>query len=132
MIGGESISTIRMGVVILFFVATVWFALIGLALSREASNEAADELERALEHNTEYVLDYLAAGEQIVPVAEAYALYCYNEDIISSCECGFHSPAQTAGSVEDCCLRDHLNGKCKVSLVNDGRGGYKMIVRKAD
>jgi len=132
-IGGETTSLAKMAIVIIFLAAAIWVALFGLSLARETVNDTVESTEKALEHGTSYVLNY-ANGEVQASMAEAYALFSYNQDIISECECSCtvctHGGAPKVSTAADtCCLKTHLTGQCRVQLVSDGRGGYRMLVR---
>lgn len=123
----EATSVLRIAVAFIFLAATIWMVIIGMTTSKDIVNSAAEDTERSLEHSKEYLINYVAAGEKVVPVAEAYALFCYNTDIISECECRFCG--KTTPSFGECCLKMHLTGNCKVSFQENGAGGYRMLVQ---
>lgn len=122
----EALSLMKMAIVILFLAATIWVTLFGMYMARDMVGDAVDRTEGTLSKNTQYILKYLVGGEMDASVAEAYALLTYNSDLIVSYDCAICGGHGT--SEEGCCLKNHLSGKCRIKISQDGTGRYVMNI----
>lgn len=131
----ESSDVIKMAAGIIFIAALVIILLRNVQISQVFSGSAMDKVEESTQKNYAYLQNFVDT-EKVVSVAEAYALFGYNIDLISdlTCSCALCSDG-TPGtpreehnkSLSDLCLRNHLHGNCKVKITKVG-DEYHMFV----
>lgn len=128
--GEEAISSIKMGVVLIFFTAILTYIIFNVGFGKEMLNDTVETIEESVFDTTYQSFQSFTEKGMTVTSAAAYAFIGYNENEIASITCYVHDGRGVIGyGMDDTCLRNHLKGRVLLKAEYDeNEGQYKLFL----